>query len=156
MVTGEDNFKDTTDVVTRGISSRNEIHDSSICCSIHPTSSYVVSHWYWKIVVKQTNFSSNWCKQYSAVSLNPSSNGDNVAASISYSSIANNVASDGYCVGFGSSYLYEIESCNFLSNTDQSSNNGLITVSGSLNLRNSCILNNSDKYIIYNVNGYST
>jgi hypothetical protein len=140
--------------VTDSISNRNDIYDSAICCSTtsHHHASY---HQYGNIIIKQTNFSSNSCNSQGPVTSHPSSNGNYVASSISYSTVANNVVTNRHCFYFGSSYLYEIDSCNIISNSDQSSNNGVILVYGSLNLRGSCIINNSATYLIQNVNGYT-
>jgi len=140
---------------TDNIIYKNEIHDSSICCSTQSSYNHNVYHCHRKIIVKQINISNNWCNRYSAINLYPSSNGNSVASSISYSSIANNIVSSGYCINLRTSNLHEIDSCNIISNTDQSSNNALILVSGSLNLRGSCILNNSYTFLISNSGGYS-
>jgi hypothetical protein len=140
--------------VTNSINCRNEFNDSVICCSNQPSYSIVTRQLYGKVVVKQMNFSSNLC--YSdAMRSEPSSNGNYVASSISYSSIANNTVSSGFCIALYHSYLKEVYSCNIISNTDKSTNNPLIYVSGSLNLRDSCILNNSATYVIQNAGGYS-
>jgi hypothetical protein len=135
--------------VTDSIDSKNEIHESAICGTT-TSYSYEAAHYRGKVVVKQTNFSSNSCASNSAIYSNPTSNGNSVASSISYSSFTNNIVSSGICILLGSSKLYEIDSCNIISNSDLSSGNGLIKVSGSLNLRGSCILSNSGTYIIYN------
>jgi hypothetical protein len=142
-------------LVTDNINSKNEIHDSAICCSIQPSRAFETQHNYGKIVIKHTNFSSNSCQYYASIYSWPTSNGNYVASSISYTTVANNIVSDGKCIILGSSYSYEIDSCNFISNTDRSSNRGLIHVSGSLNMQGSCIVNNSGTYIIYNGGGKS-
>jgi hypothetical protein len=139
--------------VTNSISSKNEIHDSVICCTTQTSQSHEIIHHYGKIVYKQTNFSSNKCYSVASIYANPTSNGNSAASSISYISVSNNVVSYGNCIYLSSSYLHEVDSCNFISNTDLSSGYGLIKVSGSLNLRGSCILNNSATYVIYNDGG---
>jgi hypothetical protein len=141
--------------VTNGISSRNEVHDSSICGTNQPSQNYEMLHHYGKIIIDQTNFSSNSCRYGAPIHSNPSSNGNYVASTISYTTVANNVVASGMCIVLESSNLHEVYSCNFISNTDQSSNNGLMIVSGSLNLRDSCILNNSATYVIRNSGGKS-
>jgi hypothetical protein len=138
--------------VTDGIRSKNGIHDSVICYTTQTSRHSVVYHFYGKIVVRQTNISSNSINQFSLNS-SPSSNGDSVASSISYSSFANNFASDGVCIYLSSSYLYEIDSCNVISSTNQASNTAVILADGSLNLRVSCIVNNSATYVIHNRGG---
>jgi hypothetical protein len=141
--------------LTNSISYRNDIYDSAICCSTQPSYQHASWHIYGKIIIKQTNFSSNSCYSRGPVGSLPSSNGDHVASSISYSTVANNVVSNGHCICFDLPYLCEIDSCNIISNIDQSSNKGLIYVCGSLNLRGSCIINNSATYLIQNVGGYT-
>jgi predicted outer membrane repeat protein len=138
--------------VTDSISSKNEVHDSVICHTTQTSNHDLVYHRYGKVVVKQTNISSNSVYQISLQSY-PSSNGDSVASSISYSSFANNFASDGVCIYLSSSYLYEIDSCNVISNTNKGTSYGIILADGSLNLRGSYIINNSATYVIHNRGG---
>jgi hypothetical protein len=139
--------------VTNSAGNKNEIHDSAICRTNQPSYYYETLHHYGKIVVKQTNFSSNSCYSVATIYSNPTSNGNSASSSISYSSFANNVVQNGNCIYLESSNLQEIDSCNFISNTYPSSNRDLIFVCGSLNLRGSCLLNNSATYIIYNYGG---
>jgi hypothetical protein len=138
--------------VTDSISSKNEARDSVICYTTYTTKYNVMYHYCGKVVVKQTNISSNSINQISLQSY-PSSNGNYVASSISYSSFANNVASDSVCIYLSSSYLYEVDSCNVISNTHKGTNYGLILSDGSLNLRGSCIINNSVICVIQNRGG---
>jgi predicted outer membrane repeat protein len=138
--------------VTDSISSKNEVHDSVICHTTQTSYYYELYHHYGKVVVKQTNVSSNTIPQV-PIRSNPSSNGDSVASSISYSSIANNTLSVGDNIYLSSSYVYEIDSCNIISNTDKGTERAVILTDGSLNLRGSCIVNNLATYVLRNRGG---
>ncbi len=70
--------------VTDNIGSKNENHDSVICGTTQTSKNYELSHYNGKVVVKQTNFSSNLCRQISTIYSNPSSNGNYFASSLSF------------------------------------------------------------------------
>jgi hypothetical protein len=141
--------------VTNSISSKNEVYDSSICRTNQPSRFCEMYHYYGKVVFKQTNISSNLCHQVTSIRSNPTSNGNMAASTFSYLSITDNIDTLGYTVYLSSSCLYEIDSCNFISNTDKTSNRAIIITDGSLNLRGSCIINNAVPYAIENRGGYS-
>jgi hypothetical protein len=139
--------------VTNSISSKNEIHDSAICYTTQKSYDYETCHRNGKIIVRQTNFSHNSCDEIASIESAPSSNGDSVSSSFSYSTFANSLSVTGSCLFLSSSYSYEIDSCNIISNSSPSS--GAINIHGNLYLKNSCILNNSGTYVIRNSGGKS-
>jgi hypothetical protein len=94
--------------------------------------------------------SNNKCKGDSVVCF-PLSYSNTVTCSFSYSSFADNIATQGtWFTLWTSGAEYEIKSCNILRNTQDNLNyRGTIATSGNLKIMDSCILENKADYIFY-------
>jgi hypothetical protein len=134
--------------VTNDINSKNEIHDSVICHTYHESGYYETYHGNGKIIVTQTNFSSNKCYDIASIEAVPTLNGSAITSMISYSSVTNTTDVKGPCFYLSSSdKFYGVDSCNFISNKCPNSGKGVVLADGSLELKNSCFMDN----VVYNV-----
>ena len=138
--------------ITDSIESKNAVNDSSVSCSY--SQSYYAPLYLekGKIEVERSNFSSNICSQSAAMQCVPSSNGADLACSISYCTVAYNTGKTGSLIYLAASYFFKIDSCNIISNTHPSSGGVMILTNGKLEITGSCIINNSATYVIKNRN----
>ena len=138
-----------------GVSNRtvNTVHESSIShCST--TGSYIMIHDYAYIEFKSVNLSHNIAQTCSALSCGPTSKNINgFGTSISYSSFANNNASNDRCIYLGS-YASQIKSSNIINNyQNKSGTNGLIRTCHDSKINKCCIVNNNKAPIFHNTPG---
>jgi hypothetical protein len=96
------------------------------------------------------NMSMNECGYSSGIRTYPNTGSSYVTNSFSYSSFVDNVASQYSCIYFYSDGAkYEMKSCNVLRNTQSSGSYGIIYTCGTLNIKDSCILENTATNIFY-------
>jgi predicted outer membrane repeat protein len=136
--------------VKNDISSKNYINYSSISRCVNNN----YKHTLWlnsgKIFCPSVNMSNNKCKGdlviYYFISYS-----NTVTCSFSYSSFADNYATNYNClILWTSGAEYEIKSCNILRNTQGNLNcRGTIATCGNLKIMDSCILENVANYIFY-------
>jgi hypothetical protein len=135
------------------ISVKNYINYSSFvrCVDVSLNPLNTLSHQNGKILCPSVNISMNKCSGRSGIYTNPSADSNSVTGLFTYSTFADNHATDTICL-----YLertgakYEIKSCNILRNTQGNlGSQGTILRSGNLIIEDSCILGNNANYIFY-------
>jgi hypothetical protein len=106
---------------------------------------------YGKIYCPSVNVSMNLCKYYSGLFCYPVKDSNAATCSLLYCAFVDNKATQYNCIYFrDSGVIYEIKCCNILRNTQGTlSSSGTIYTSGSLNIEDSCILENEATYIFY-------
>jgi hypothetical protein len=98
------------------------------------------------------NISMNKCTYNSGIFTHPYRDSNSVTCSFSYSSFVANNCPGHICINFGSGGAkYEMKSCNVLRNTQSTISNGIIFANGILNIKDSCILENTATNIFYSV-----
>jgi hypothetical protein len=136
--------------VNNAISSKNYVNYSSIsrCVNNNHWSTLLLHNG--KILCPSVNLSNNKCYG-EFVLYYPISYSNTVTCSLSFSSFADNIASQFICLLLWTGGAeYEIKSCNILRNIqDTLSSYGTITTDGNLNIVDSCILENIATYIFY-------
>jgi hypothetical protein len=134
-------------------SSRNYFNYSSIarCVNEVNESHYTSRIDYGKICSTSVNISMSKCSRRSGIHHRPSGESNLVACSLTYSSYADNNATDFNCIYFsGANVKYEIKSCNIIRNTQSTLNSeGTIFTQGVLMIEDSCILENKADYIFF-------
>jgi hypothetical protein len=96
------------------------------------------------------NISMNKCYYISGVTLTPFTDSNSVTSSLSYSTFANNSASERNCIWCNrDDAKYEIKCCNIIRNAQYTSAYGTIFARGNLVIEDSCILENTANYIFY-------
>ena len=85
---------------------KNYVHDSSVAYCV-ASSWYTMVHNYGYIEIKSVNLSHNQASSYSALDCRPSSKQGTYGTSISYSSFADNTASNYYCICLNRVYGYD-------------------------------------------------
>jgi hypothetical protein len=143
--------------VCDGASNKNYANYSSIsrCVNSNLYSYIPLRLQYGKIFCPSVNSSMNKCQYYSGIYCWPFVDSNSVTCSMSYSSLADNVASDYICICFGSNAKYEIKYCNILRNSHTSTTYGIVSSWGNLMIEDSCILENIAKYIFYGGSSYT-
>jgi hypothetical protein len=100
------------------------------------------------ICLPSVNISLNKIYARSAVYCTPSVDSNSVTCSLSYSSFADNFATESACIQlYRSGAKYEVISCNVLRNTDTTSSRGTFYTYGNVLFEDSCILENKATYI---------
>jgi len=150
-------------VTNSGLTIINTINDSSIAYSLNDNDAYyTLYHWYGRIISCSVNVSNNKCSGTSGIYYLPypsssASSGD-PSCIISFSTFTNNTCHTNHiCLQLeqGSAFK-EINRCNVLRNTQQNTNTyGTIYSYGNLDIKSSCILDNSAKYDFYAYNSYT-
>jgi predicted outer membrane repeat protein len=140
--------------VKNAASSKNYINYSSIARCVEENSvSYRTFYiYYGKIHCPSVNSSMNKNKWRSGISCEPSTDSSSVIASLTYSTIADNNASEYRVVYFnngGSIANFEIKCCNIIRNTHIDKSYGIIEAYGNLTIEDSSILENTANYIFY-------
>ena len=140
----------------------NTVNDSSIAYTSNSNNAhYTLCHGYGRIIACSVNVSNNNCSRYSGIYCYPypslsGSSGD-ASCLITFSTFANNTCHTYYIcllMDKGSAYK-EITRCNVVRNTQQSRDSlGTIYSIGNLDIKYSCILDNSAKYDFY-ANSYT-
>jgi hypothetical protein len=134
-------------------SSKNYVNYTSIARCVNDTStSHETLCLEWgRFCCPYLNLSMNKCQRYSGIYCYPSTDTSSVVCSLSYSTYANNSATQYNCILFGTGgSKYEIKSCNILRNIQGDFNSrGTIYASGNLMIEDSCILGNTATYIFY-------
>jgi hypothetical protein len=143
--------------VTAYYDKRNSFLHSSVCNSVSGPR-YTVEHSYGKVLFEFANFSSNKClSETSILSLHQSTaKNTEIGFNARYSSITNNTATGRICFNVhnsGTSCLKQIDSCNFINNTDTHRSYGLINTKGKLIIKDSTILGNKGNYQVYEESG---
>ena len=149
-------------VTDSGLTIINTINDSSIAYSLNDNNAHhTLYHRYGRIISCSVNVSNNKCSQTSGIYCYPStsssaSSGD-PSCIISFSTFTNNTCHTHYVCLYlheGSAFK-EINRCNVLRNTQQNTDTrGTICSNGNLDIKSSCILDNSAKYDFY-ANSYT-
>jgi predicted outer membrane repeat protein len=136
--------------VNNDILSKNYINYSSISRCVNENSQQSLFFNYGKIFCLSINLSNNKCKG-EFVLYYPISYSNTITCSFSYSSFADNTASQNTClILWTTGAEYEIKSCNILRNTQGNLNyRGTISTIGNLKIVDSCILENIATYIFY-------
>jgi hypothetical protein len=107
-------------------------------------------HQYGKICCPSVNISMNKCEHYSGIYCIPYTDSSYVTCSLSYSSITDNIATGYSCITLEKGGAkFEIQSCNFIRNSQSSSSQGTFYVTGNVIIKDSCILENTATYIFY-------
>jgi predicted outer membrane repeat protein len=133
-------------------SNKNYVNYSSIvrCVNQRSNSYDTVRLGSGEVCCPSVNMSMNKCQYYSGIYTYPNTGSSSVTYSFSYSSFVDNVAYQYSCICFSRGGVkYEMKSCNVLRNTQTSSSNGIIYTYGILDIKNSCILENTATYIFY-------
>jgi hypothetical protein len=131
-------------------SGKNYVNYSSIvrCVNENSGTYYTLRIYYGKICCPSVNISMNKCYYRSAISCVPFTDSNSITCTYSYSSFVSNSASVYNCLHFNNpSAKYEMKSCNIIRNSQVSSSEGIIRLHGSLNIDDSCILENTATYI---------
>jgi hypothetical protein len=136
--------------VKNDILSKNYFNYSSISRCVNEnawTTLYLING---IILCPSVNISNNKNRGNSALCC-PSSYSNTVTCSVSYSSIADNIASDNTCLILCTTGAeHEVKSCNILRNTQSSLNvYGTIATQGNLKIMDSCILENKANNIFF-------
>jgi hypothetical protein len=101
--------------------------------------------------------SMNKCACYTVISCYSFTDSSSVTCSLSYSSFADNIATQYRCIYFENlSANYEMKCCNVLRNTQASSSDGILYIRGNTTIKDSCILENNADYIFYIYSSYYT
>jgi hypothetical protein len=137
--------------VSDSASNKNYVNYSSVARCVNSNSySYMpLCLEYGKICCPSVNLSMNKCHRHSGIYCYPFIDSSSVTCSMSYSSLADNIASDHICIGFNANAKYEIKCCNILRNTHTSTTYGIIYINGNSMIKDSCILENKGLYMIY-------
>jgi hypothetical protein len=139
-------------------SCKNHVNYSSISCCVSENSNSccMVFHDYGSIFYLSTNVSMNKCNRYSGVYSFPTSDSNSITSSLTFCTIADNIATGYNCIYFETGGAkYEIKSCNIIRNTQVSGSYGTIYTWGNTNIDDSCILENSATYIFYASSSYT-
>jgi hypothetical protein len=140
--------------------SKNYVNYSSIarCVIDNYYSKHMLRLKYGKICCPSINISMNKCYIASGIFCQPFVDSNSVVCSLSYSSFADNTASADMCICFYSNGAqYKIKCCNIIRNTQNDLNSwGLIDADGNLMIEDSCILENTARYIFCQENSYTT
>jgi hypothetical protein len=102
-----------------------------------------------KICLPSINVSMNKCHYTSGIRCIPYLDSNSVTFSLTYSSIADNIATVYYCIYSSTTgSIHEIKYCNILRNTQGTlSSGGTISSNGNLTISESCILENKADYV---------
>jgi len=133
-------------------SNKNYVNYSSIvrCVNQRSDSQRTVFLSNGMVCCPSVNMSMNKCGYYSGILTYPYSDSSYVTCSFSYSSFVNNNCHVLTCLYFNrDGAKYEMKSCNVLRNTQSSGSNGIIYTYGILNIKDSCILENTATNIFY-------
>jgi hypothetical protein len=139
-------------IVNNSLLSNNYVNYSSIirCVPNNSDAHYTIYLVNGKICCQSVNSSLNRCYCHSGISLCPLKDSSYTTCSLSYSSFADNKASDYICIWFGTTGAkYEMKCCNILRNTQVSSSWGIIHTNGNMIIEDSCILENEATSIFY-------
>jgi hypothetical protein len=144
--------------VNNAITSKNYVNYSSItgCGFDYPSVWYVLYLGYGKNDCQSFNLSNNKC--YGRfIYCDPVSDSNSVTCSLTYSTFADNIATDSSCLYFNTrGAKYEIKSCNIIRNTQSSlSSGGTIFTYGITTIYDSCILKNNADYYFYQGSSYT-
>jgi hypothetical protein len=134
------------------VSSKNYINFSSISrCGITSSPSYMICHHYGTHCYPSVNISMNKCYDRSGIYCAPSVDSNSVTSSLSYSTIADNIATQHTCIQLlRTDAKHEIKSCNILRNTQGNlGSQGTIATFGNTMIKDCCILENIATYIFY-------
>jgi hypothetical protein len=139
-------------IIQNSPSNKNYVNYSTIARCVDETlnaqSMFYID--YGKIYCPSVNMSMNSCRLYSGIIYGPSVNSSSVTSLLSYSTFANNSASEYNCIWCNTGGAnYEIKCCNILRNTQVSTSYGIIFARGNLVIKDSCILDNAANYIFY-------
>jgi hypothetical protein len=137
-------------VVYNSISNKNYFNYSSISSCVNVNAYHTLRLCYGKILCPSVNSSLNKYRGQSFYCI-PTSDSNSVTGSLTYSSFADNIATDTICVLLSRGGVnYEIKSCNILRNTQGSlGSHGTIYTSGNLMIADSCIIENKANYNFY-------
>jgi hypothetical protein len=139
--------------VSNTASSKNYFNYSSIsrCVNADSNTHYILNFHCGKVCCPSVNISMNKC-YYRSIYCYPFSDSNSFTCSFSHSSFTDNIAV-GHTFFFlhRSGAKYEIKSCNILRNTQiaSPSSEGTIAIWGNLEIKDSCILENTATYIFY-------
>jgi hypothetical protein len=131
--------------------SKSYIDYSSITRCVNELSAYnTMLYDYGRICFLSVNISMNKCGYRSAAYCYSYSDSNSATCLFSYSSFADNIATDYNCIYFNNGGAkYEIKCCNIIRNTQVSTSYGTIYANGNLKIEGSCILENVANYIIF-------
>jgi hypothetical protein len=138
--------------VANDASNKNYVNYSSIVCCVNQRSNSqgTVCLGNGMICCPSVNMSMNKCQWYSGILTSPYTDSNAVTSSLSYSSFVDNNCPGYNCICFyRDGAKYEMKSCNVLRNTQSSSSHGIILTIGILNIKDSCILENTATNIFY-------
>jgi len=127
------------------------------CVNEISNSYYTLAHWYGKHCYSSINLSNNRCYRRSGIYFYPFTDTNSVTCSLSYSTFADNIATDYNCICLATGGAkYEMKNCNILRNTQGAlGSQGTIYTSGNLMIQDSCILENKANYIFYQGSSYT-
>jgi hypothetical protein len=139
-------------VVTDSASNKNYVNYSSISCCVNQRSdSYdTMRLGSGMVCCPSVNMSMNKCGYHSGIYTYPYTDSSSVTCSFSYSSFVDNNCSGHIFIHFSRrDAKYEMKSCNVLRNKQSSGSYGIIFTRGILNIKDSCILENTAANIFY-------
>jgi hypothetical protein len=147
-------------VVRNTVTSKNYFNYSSIarCLNGGSSSERTLSLVNGKICCPSVNISMNRCYYYSGIICHPFTNSGYVTCSISYSSFADNTASDCSCIRFWRPDAnYDVKCCNIIRNTQINlGSQGTIRTDGNVLISDSCIIENKANLIFYSTSSSYT
>jgi hypothetical protein len=144
--------------VCNSATSKNYVNYSSIsrCVNINSDSYDMLRIEYGINCCPSVNMSMNKCYGRTGIQCIPFGDSNSVTCSLTYSSFADNIAAGYTCIFlWRTGANYEIKCCNILRNTQVSSSEGTIWVSGNLMIEDSCVLENKATYIFYVSSSYT-
>jgi predicted outer membrane repeat protein len=139
-------------------SNKNYVNHTSIarCVTDRTTSFFTLALDKGNVCCISVNISLTKCQYHSPLHCIPYVDSSSVTCSLLYSTFADNIAFGHVCISFENSAKYEIKCCNILRNTESSSGtDGIIWTRGSVNIYDSCILENTATYIFYQYSSYT-
>jgi hypothetical protein len=138
--------------MTDTASNKNCVNYSSIVSCLNPrsNSNNMIGIGGGMVFCPSVNVSMNKCGYYSGILAYPYTDSNSVTCSFSYSSFVDNNCPGYTCIYFNRvGAKYEMISCNVLRNTQSSGLYGIIFTYGILNIKDSCILENTATNIFY-------
>ena len=135
---------------------KNEVNDSTITgiTKDNDCSRYALALYYGNIKCSSVNITKNECKHCPALGCAPAVNTDAVTCYITFTSIVNNTASNGYgCILLDETYSSQlISTSNIINNKrddDDDFTSATIVTYGNLCINESCIIGNNEDSIVF-------
>jgi hypothetical protein len=137
-------------------SSKNYVNYTSVArCVVETGGHETLCVMYGEIKYPSINVSQNKCNDYSVMYSYPFADSSSITCSLSYSTFADNIASQSCFYINRDNSKHEIKSCNIIRNTQTSSSSRIFCINGNMNILNSCILENQATNIFYSYSSSS-